>query len=75
MMQIYVLRIKQQNTVEAFESQSDAVNTGVDFIQVVGNMHKWSESKINDEVSRFTQSNNSELVEFYCCNLVPSIEE
>lgn len=75
MMQIYVLRIKQQNTVEAFESRSDAVNTGVDFIQVVGNMHKWSEGKIHDEVSRFTQHNNSELVEFYCCNLVPSIEE
>ena len=55
MRQVYVLRYKYPNKVEAFESYGDAVNAGVDFIVEMGDWNIWSEDEINDEVSAFIE--------------------
>ena len=40
MRQVYVLRYKYPNAVEAFESYDDAVNAGVEFITEIGTYKK-----------------------------------
>ena len=69
MRQIYVLRYKYPNKVEAFESYVDAVNAGVEFITEIGACSDWSEDEINDEVSAFTEYKTCEAVELYCCDI------
>ena len=69
MRQIYVLRYKYPNKVEAFESYDDAVNAGVEFITEIGACSNWSEDEINDEVSAFTEYKTCEAVELYCCDI------
>ena len=69
MRQIYVLRYKYPNKVEAFESYDDAVNAGVEFITEIGACSDWSEDEINDEVSVFTEYKTCEAVELYCCDI------
>ena len=69
MRQIYVLRYKYPNKVEAFESYDDAVNDGVEFITEIGACSDWSEDEINDEVSAFTEYKTCEAVELYCCDI------
>ena len=69
MRQVYVLRYKYPNKVEAFESYDDAVNAGVDFIVEMGDWNIWSEDEINDEVSAFIEYAASEAVELYCCEI------
>ena len=69
MRQIYVLRYKYPNKVEAFESYDDAVNAGVEFITEIGACSDWSEDEINDEVSAFTEYKTCEVVELYCCDI------
>lgn len=69
MRQIYVLRYKYPNKVEAFESYDDAVNAGVEFITEIGACSDWSEDEINDEVSAFTEYKTCEAVELYCCDI------
>lgn len=69
MRQVYVLRYKGPNVVEAFESYDDAVDAGVVFITAMGEVNGLSEMEINDEVSEFVQFKNAEAVEFYCCNV------
>ena len=69
MRQIYVLRYKYPNKVEAFESYDDAVNAGVEFITEIGACSDWSEDEINDEVSAFTEYKICEAVELYCCDI------
>lgn len=73
-MQIFVIRFKPQNEVEAFEHLDDAINTGVEFIRVHGMWRKWTEGKTHEEISKFTQHKNSELVEFYTCSVRESAE-
>lgn len=69
MRQVYVLRYKYPNTVEAFESYDDAVDAGAEFITEMCKCNGWSEDEINDEVSAFVKYKNCEGVEFYCCNV------
>ena len=69
MRQIYVLRYKYPNKVEAFESYDDAVNAGVEFITEIGACSDWSEDEINDEVSAFTEYKTCEAVELYGCDI------
>ena len=69
MRQIYVLRYKYPNKVEAFESYDDAVTDGVEFITEIGACSDWSEDEINDEVSAFTEYKTCEAVELYCCDI------
>ena len=69
MRQIYVLRYKYPNKVEAFESYDDAVNAGAEFITEIGACSDWSEDEINDEVSAFTEYKTCEAVELYCCDI------
>lgn len=69
MRQVFVLRYKCPNEVEAFESYDDAVNAGVEFITEMGVWNAWSEEEINDEVSAFVESKNCEAAELYCCNV------
>lgn len=44
-MQVFVIRFKAYNKVEAFESIEDAINTGVEFIRVNSRWRNWSEGK------------------------------
>ena len=69
MRQVYVLRYKYPNAVEAFESYDDAVNAGVEFITEIGTCSDWSEDEINDEVSAFIEYKTCEAVELYCCEI------
>ena len=69
MRQVYVLRYKGPNVVEVVESRDDAVDAGVEFITEMGAWNAWSEDEINDEVSEFVQFKNTEVVEFYCCEV------
>lgn len=69
MRQVFVLRYKYPNVVEAFESYDDAVDTGVKFITEMGEANGLSEMEINDEVSEFVQFKNAEAVEFYRCEV------
>lgn len=69
MKEVFVLRYKYPNVVEAFESYDDAVDAGVEFITEMGEANGLSEMEINDEVSEFVQFKNAEAVEFYCCNV------
>lgn len=73
-MQVFVIRFKAYNELEAFESIEDAINTGVEFIRVNSRWRNWSEGKTNEEISKFTQYKNSELVEFYTCSVRESAE-
>ena len=67
MKEVFVLRYKYPNVVEAFESYDDAVDAGVEFITEMGGANGLSEMEINDEVSEFVQFKNVEAVEFYHC--------
>lgn len=69
MRQVFVLRYKYPNVVEAFESYDDAVNAGIEFITEMGEANGLSEMEINDEVSEFVQFKNAEAVEFYRCEV------
>ena len=69
MRQVYVLRYKYPNKVEAFENYDDAVNAGVDFIVAMGDWNIWSEDEINDEVSAFIEYKTCEVVELYYCEV------
>lgn len=69
MRQVYVLRYKYPNTVEAFESHDDAMDAGVEYITEMGEANKLSEMEINDEVSEFVQFKDTGMVEWYCCNV------
>ena len=69
MRQVFVLRYKYPNRVEAFESYDDAINAGVDFIAEMGAWNTWSEDEINDEVSAFIEYATSESLELYCCEV------
>ena len=69
MKEVYVLRYKCLNDVEAFESYDDAVDAGVEFITEMGEANGLSEMEINDEVSEFVQFKNAETVELYCCEV------
>ena len=69
MKEVFVLRYKYPNEVEAFESYDDAVDAGVEFITEIGACNAWSEDEINDEVSAFIEYKTSEAVELYCCEV------
>lgn len=69
MKEVFVLRYKCPNVVEAFESHDDAVDAGVEFITEMGACNAWSEDEINDEVSAFIEYKTSEAVELYCCEV------
>lgn len=69
MKEVFVLRYKYPNVVEAFESYDDAVDAGVEFITEMGACNAWSEDEINDEVSAFIEYKTSEAVELYCCEV------
>ena len=69
MRQVFILRYKYPNEVEAFESYDDAMDAGVDFISQIGNYENWPLEDINDAVSEFVQFKDTEVVEFYCCNV------
>lgn len=69
MKEVFVLRYKYPNAVEAFESYDDAVDAGVEFIIEMGGANGLSEMEINDEVSEFIQFKNAEAVEFYRCEV------
>ena len=69
MKEVFVLRYKYPNVVEAFESYDDAVDAGVEFITEVGAWNAWSEDETNDEVSAFIEYKTCEAVEFYCCEV------
>ena len=69
MRQVYVLRYKYPNIVEAFESHDDAMDAGVEFITEMGEANGLSEMEINDEVSEFVQFKNAKAVEFYRCEV------
>ena len=69
MRQVFVLRYKYPNEVEAFESYDDAVDAGVEFITEMGKDNGLSEMEINDEVSEFVQFKNNEVIEFYYCDV------
>ena len=69
MRQVFVLRYKYPNEVEAFESYDDAVDAGVEFITEMGKDNGLSEMEINDEVSEFVQFKNNEVMEFYYCDV------
>ena len=68
MKEVFVLRYKCLNEIEAFESHDDAVNAGVEFTAEMG-ADGLSEMEINDEVSEFIQFKNNEVVELYICNV------
>ena len=69
MRQVFILRYKCPNRIEAFESYDDAVNAGVDFIVEMGDWNIQSEDDINDEVSAFIEYKTCEVVELYCCEV------
>lgn len=69
MKEVFVLRYKYSNVIEAFESYDDAVDAGVEFITEMGEANGLSEMEINDEVSEFVQFKNTEAVEFYRCEV------
>lgn len=69
MREIFVLRYKNLNMIEAFESYDDAIEAGVEFITEMGEANGLSEMEINDKVSEFVQFKNAEAVEFYCCKV------
>lgn len=69
MKEVFVLRYKWLNEIEAFESHDDAVNAGVEFTAEMGAENGLSEMEINDEVSEFIQFKNNEVVELYICNV------
>ena len=69
MRQVFLLRYKYPNKVEAFESYDDAVNAGVGFITEIGACSDWSKDEINDEVSAFIEYKTCEAVELYCCEV------
>lgn len=69
MRQVYVLRYKGPDIVEAFESYDDAIDVGVEFITEIGEYNTWPEDEINDEVSAFIEYKVCEMVELYCCEV------
>lgn len=69
MRQVYVLRYKGPDIVEAFESYDDAVNAGVEFITEIGTYNAWSEDEINSEISAFIKYKVCEIVDLYCCEV------
>lgn len=69
MRQVFILRYKYPNVVEAFESYDDAIDAGVEFITEIGKANGLSEMELNDEVSAFVEYKNCETVEFYCCDV------
>lgn len=69
MRQVFVLRYKCPNVIEAFESYDDAVDAGIKFISQMGEANGLSEMEINDEVSEFIRFKDTEMVEFYRCNV------
>lgn len=69
MRQVYVLRYKGPDIVEAFESYDDAIEAGVEFITEMGEYSTWPEDEINDEVSAFIKYKVCEMVELYCCEV------
>lgn len=69
MRQVFILRYKYPNVVEAFESYDDAIDAGVEFITEIGKANGLSEMELNDEVSAFVEYKNCEAVEFYCCDV------
>ena len=69
MRQVFILRYKGPNVVEAFESYDDAIDAGVEFITEMGAWNAWSKDEINDEVSAFIEYKTCEAVELYCCEV------
>ena len=69
MRQVYVLRYKGPDIVEAFESYDDAIDVGVEFITEIGEYNTWPKDEINDEVSAFIEYKVCEMVELYCCEV------
>ena len=55
MRQVFILRYKGPNVVEAFESYDDAIDAGVEFITEMGACSVLSEDEINGEVSTFSE--------------------
>ena len=69
MKEVFVLRYKGSDIVEAFESCDDAVDAGAEYVAEFGRCDGWSEEKISDEVSTFVRYKVCEVVELYCCGV------
>lgn len=69
MRQVYVLRYKGLDIVEAFESYDDAIDAGAEYIVEIGTADGLSEDKLNNEVSAFIKYKDCEIVELYCCEV------
>lgn len=69
MREIFVLRYKNLNMIEAFENHDDAVDAGAEYIVEIGTADGLSEDKLNNEVSTFIKYKDCEIVELYCCEV------
>ena len=69
MREVFLIRYKNSNQIEAFEDFDDAMNAGVDYISQMGAELNWTEDEINDEVCSFIDYNDVDLVEFYPCEV------
>lgn len=65
MKEIFLIRYKNSDQVEAFEDFDDAMNAGVDYISQMGEELNWTEYEINDEVCSFIDFEESCFVELY----------
>lgn len=69
MRQVYVLRYKGPDIVEAFESYDDAIDAGAEYVAEMGTSDGWSEDKLSEELRLFIKYKDCEIVEFYCCEV------
>lgn len=69
MREVFVLRYKDLNIIEAFENHDDAVDTGTEYIVEMGTSDGLSEDKLNEELCSFTKYKDCEIVELYCCEV------
>lgn len=69
MKEVFLIRYKNLNQIEAFEDFDDAMNAGADYISQMGADLNWTEDEINDEICSFIDYNDVDLVEFYSCEV------
>lgn len=69
MRQVFVLRYKNLNMIEAFETRDNAVDAGAKYVAEMGASDGWSEDKLNEELRLFIKYKDCETVELYGCEV------
>lgn len=67
--EVFLIRNKKTNQIEAFTKFDDAMNAGAEYISQMGKKLNWTQDEIDDEICYFFEYKTTDMVEFYFCSI------